>query len=216
MEKENFFKTVIKVTLKTLFVVVLFVIFCLLPDIFYHIREFLLIFPQSSFIICTNISSDDYIKIVMAPLFSCIAVSVSILALQTANKTGSIQLVKQKEKAIISSRDMLTVIKDNMIEIKEIRNNTGNISRLVENNSPENAVFLYTNKMITTKQYNCFLEFIDSIQKIKKMHNSVDSRKEERAVEKFCETYYDRDLLNFSKELRELVDCLEELAKEEN
>lgn len=194
-------------------ILVLVIMFCFLPDILLNIRKFIKKVMPFKNIICTEVTDILYIKLMLGPLFSCMAIAISILAFHTAKSTGKIQKLQQKANIIKASANIREIIKTNAIVIYNLKRNTGSIRELSVNRyAVEDAAYLYSAEKINRAELILFNEFFRKVSCIRNLHELNNTKSKEEEINNFCKKYFRENSVEYISELNELIKKLDQIV----
>ncbi len=214
MKKNKLIKNIIKLIMSVITIFIILIVLGILPDTLVIFRENL---KQVSFLenLFVDIITDEiYVKIILGPLFNCIAIFVSILAFYTAKSNEKNQLIKKNASIIIATTIMQNFIQKNMDTIYRLNTNTGDISELLLNDAIQNAAFLYSAEKISVEQFKLFNQLSKDVYKINKLHSLGKDEEKKEKIKSFCNTYFEDGSLEFDQKLRDLEHTLIDLTNE--
>ncbi len=208
-------KKVIKIVVIIIAFAIILLLIGILPDVIYHCRDFLKALPIIKNVFVGEITNIEYIKIMVGPLFSLVAIVVSILAFITAKSTGKIHAIKKNAQIVIATSNISKMIQTNMVVINKLKDNTGNIKELlIDKNCINDAAYLYGAKKISISQFRYFKDFEKTVCNIKEYHDDGKDAEKENEIKFFCDTYFCKNSVEYVDKLNELKQTLENIENE--
>lgn len=215
MNKHNNTKLSKTIIIIVICILVISLLLGILPDIIILFREKL---KQISFlngIFADEITNEIYLNTIIGPIFSCAAIFISILAFSTAKANEKNQSIKKNASIIVSATKITTFIKRNMNIIFMLNKGTdGDISKLSTDDIIQDAATLYSSRKISFDQFEFIQIFSKCVYKIADLHNIGKDDDKQKAINLFCEKYFQEETVEWTQELIELQNSLKKTINE--
>jgi len=213
----NMKKNKLKIFLIAIIIVVLLCAFFLLPDFIYLVRETLKNIPLFNNLIQSKISNITYISIIITPLFSLLAVVISIQAFRNAKSTGQIQLLMSQAKTIETSNSLFEFLHNNLKVINHLHLSIGNRNSFKKNEiSMQEIAFLYCAKEISKDEYKKIKTFIQKSNKVYMVIQSGNEKEIKTITDDFYKYYYNDETEDINEDIKALKEKIKKITERED
>lgn len=206
----------VKKNIKTIgFIILIFLsfnaIFWILPDLILFFRNWIKSLNPNSPLFNNNINDLTYLSIILNPLFSFTAITISILAV-IINKSSNKMKSNEYETQIITSATYIYLsIEHSSSAIYDLYKKVANPDTVIlDRISYQEASYLYVNKAITLDEFKYCRDYLYDVSFI------ISSQKKagaEKKLEEFYIKYFKSNSIDKNDKLDNLIKKMQEIIE---
>lgn len=174
-------------------------VFWILPDLILLLRNWIKSLAPNSSLFKNNINGESYLSIILNPLFSFTAITISILAV-LVNKSSNKMKSNEYETQIITAATYIHLsIENSSSTIYNLYKKYTNPNTIIINRiSYQEVAYLYVNNKITFDEFEYYINYLNEISFI---ISSQENTEREKRLADFCKKYFKNDTINKVEEL---------------